>query len=208
MVGAILDLFSLGIFHRDKLGKRLVACRLDTLGDHVHRLVQGDLFPVGATRSAIQGLGATQRIDCQLETRRPLRAEGAAIDWAVGVAFDVNDLAVLHTHEHAAAHRAVGTDTGDLLDARGLEALRARLGCAYVHQRHDAAYSKTTRRNFEETAPTEGGRGNHSVTSLFCGEPTTTRAESARENHAQKPFYTSADLHFSRLQIFWQGFLK
>src|SRR5262249_61838295 len=110
------------------VGYRLGASFLDELGDHVHPRVEGDLFPGGVAGAAIQGLGTTQGIDLQFETRRPPRAEGAAIDGTVGVALDVNDLAVLHTHEHAAAHRAVGTDTGDLLDTSGLEALRACLG--------------------------------------------------------------------------------
>src|SRR5262245_52148746 len=127
MVGALLDILPVGPFNRDELVKSLVTRLFDALGNHIHGLVQGDLFPVAASRSAIQGPGATQGIDRELETCSPLGTEGPTIDGTVRVALNINDPAVLHTHEHAAAHRTVGTDTGDLFDTRSLEALRARL---------------------------------------------------------------------------------
>src|SRR5262245_9421004 len=150
MVDALPDVWPVGPFHGDELSKRLISRLLDAFGDHVHRLVQGDLFPVAASRSAIQGPGAAQGIDRELETRRPLSAERAAIDGAIGVALDIDDLAVLDTHEHATAHRAVGTDTRDLFDTSGLEALRTRLGRAHIYQGHNTAHRETARRNCEE----------------------------------------------------------
>src|SRR4051794_27746067 len=66
----------------------------DTLGDHVHRLLELDLLPLGPARLAVADLGEAAGLLDELPRRRPLRAERALVDRGARVALDVDELAV------------------------------------------------------------------------------------------------------------------
>src|SRR4051794_20193267 len=80
------------------------------VGDHVHRLVELELLPLGAVRAAVLDLVLAHRALHHLLARRALRTEAAARDRAVGVTLDLRHLAVLHVDELGAADGAVGAD--------------------------------------------------------------------------------------------------
>ena len=87
------------------------------LGDHVHRLLELELLPLGAARAAVLHLRQAARLLDQLARGGALGAERALVDRRARVALDVHQLAVARVDHLAAAHGAVGAD--------GLGGLRA-----------------------------------------------------------------------------------
>src|SRR5918997_1274163 len=97
--------------------KGLVARPLDPVGDHIHRLVQGELLPLLGVGPTVLDLGpAVRRVD-HPEGRRALGAQGAGVYRAVGVTLNVYDASVPAIDECRATHRAVGADAYRLLHA-------------------------------------------------------------------------------------------
>src|SRR5204863_4485061 len=85
----------------------LATRRDDAVGDHVHRGVEREVFPVLAVRPAVAHLVLTVRARGELQAGRPLRAEPPAADRRVGVALDLDHPAVAHEHVLAAPDGAV-----------------------------------------------------------------------------------------------------
>src|SRR5205807_10309630 len=87
----------------------------DAEGDLLHGPVEGlALVPLGGAGGAVPDLRDAVGVDRQLVRGGALGAEGAAVDRAVGVALDVDDLAVADADELTAADRTVRADTGHL----------------------------------------------------------------------------------------------
>src|SRR6185503_2344594 len=103
----------------------------DAVGDHLHRLLEVELLPLGRVRAAVFDLlqpGA--RVD-QLLGGAALGAEAPAGDRAVRVALDLDHLAVLRPDPLAAADGAVGADRLDhRVGVGGARAQRLRAGRA------------------------------------------------------------------------------
>src|SRR5918998_2850461 len=98
--------------------KGLIARPLEPVGDHIHRLVQGELLPLLGVGPTVLDLGpAVRRVDHPGD-RRALWAKRAGVYRAVGVTLDVYDAPVPAVDERRAAHRAVGADAHRLLHAR------------------------------------------------------------------------------------------
>ena len=97
---------------RDGLHEARVAGLLHPLGDLLHHPVERLLLPPIAACRPVHGLRPAPRVDRELVRGRALRAERALGVRRVGIALDVDDLAVLDVDKLGAAHRAVGADTG------------------------------------------------------------------------------------------------
>src|SRR5262249_17308616 len=85
-------------------------CVDDAVGDHVHRLLERELLPVGAVRPPVLDLVLAHRARDVPARCGALRAETTARDRAVRIALDLDDLTALDVHARAAADGAVGTD--------------------------------------------------------------------------------------------------
>src|SRR6185369_4030953 len=90
----------------------------DAVGDHLHRLLERELLPIGAVRPPVLDLVLAERVVRVRLRRGALRAQPAARDRARRVALDLDDLAVLDVDELSAADGAVRADRVD--DALGL----------------------------------------------------------------------------------------
>ena len=123
-----------------RLDEALVAGLFHALGDLGHHPVERLLLPPVTAGRPVETLGEALVVDRELVGRRPLGAERALRVRRVGIALDVDDLAVLDVDELGAAHRAVGTNTGEdlgLLDPqRGGRSLDGRQVDA-VHAKRD-----------------------------------------------------------------------
>src|SRR5262249_41240610 len=84
-------------------------------------------------RGAVPDLCLAVFIDRELERRRPLGAEGALIDGAVGVALDVDDAALAGVHQLAAADGTVRANAGHLAGSGDTRAPHLGLRPAEVH---------------------------------------------------------------------------
>src|SRR5205807_10007084 len=71
-------------------------------------------------------------VDRELEGGRPLGAEGALVDGAVGVALDVDDAALAGVHQLATADGTVRADAGHLAGAGDARLADLRLRRAQV----------------------------------------------------------------------------
>src|SRR5207237_3287593 len=89
---------------------RLVARLLHALCDHLHRLLERDELPFRPARPAVEAVVDAMAAGDELEAGRSFRAQTAAGDGRILVAFDVEDAAVLDEDLLAAADGAVGTD--------------------------------------------------------------------------------------------------
>jgi hypothetical protein len=90
-----------------------VARYLDTLRDPIHRPVEIPLFPLGCVRSPILDLRQAVRVHRELKRGRALGADRAAVDRAVRVPLDVDDLALPYADDLGTADRAVRANGGD-----------------------------------------------------------------------------------------------
>src|SRR3954464_13926299 len=88
----------------------LLAGRDRPLGDHVHRLVELELLPLGAAGPAISHLRQAAALLDELARGGALRAERALVDGRARVALDVDQLAVARVDDLAAADGAVRAD--------------------------------------------------------------------------------------------------
>ena len=88
----------------------LIACLLEGMSCLVDGLIPGDLLPVVAARCTVQRLRRTLFGVWYLAVAEALGAEGAAVDRTVRVAFEVDELAVLHRADDTAA---AGTEVAD-----------------------------------------------------------------------------------------------
>src|SRR5579871_984284 len=117
--------------HRAVRRVAVLGCRLprrgarcdDPVGDHLHRVAEGELLPGGAVRRAVLDLVLAERAVREALRRLALRAEAPARDRGRRVALDVRDLAALDVDQLAAADGAVRADGADdavgLVDPRG-----------------------------------------------------------------------------------------
>src|SRR5262249_12805821 len=80
------------------------------VGDHVHRVVERKLLPLGPVRPAVLDPVLPQRALDIPPRRRAFGAEPSARDRAVRIALDVADLALLHVDQLAAADGAIRAD--------------------------------------------------------------------------------------------------
>src|SRR4051794_14716059 len=83
------------------------------VGDHLHRRVEVEILPLGPVRPAILDLRLAATAGDQLLGGTALGAEPPAADRRVGIAFDLDDLLILHEDPLAAADRAGGADALD-----------------------------------------------------------------------------------------------
>src|ERR671916_2100584 len=97
--------------------KGLVAGLLYAVGDHVHRLVEGELLPVLGVGPAVLDLRPAVRRGHQPVDRRALGAKGSRVDGAIRVALYVYNAAVATVDQGRAADRAVRADAARLLHA-------------------------------------------------------------------------------------------
>ena len=104
-----------------------IARFLDTLRDPIHRPVEVPLFPLGCVRSPILDLRQAVRVHRELERGRALGAERAAVDRAVRVPLDVDDLALPYADDLGTADRAVRANAGDFTSPLDLELGGGRL---------------------------------------------------------------------------------
>src|SRR5438445_7692781 len=88
---------------RESFDERLVARRLDQLGDAVHGAIDVPHFPFGRAGRTVQDLRRAIRIDVQLKDRRSLWAERPLVVRAPGIDLDVDDLPVGPVYVRAAA---------------------------------------------------------------------------------------------------------
>src|SRR5215207_3182452 len=93
----------------------LLPGHLDPLGDHIERLFEREVLPLGRVRPTVAHLRPAVRRDVQTEGGRALRTESAGIDGAVGVALYVQDASVPMVDERRAAHGTVGAHAHGLL---------------------------------------------------------------------------------------------
>src|SRR5271157_4491860 len=100
---------------------------LDTLRDPVHRPVEVSLCPLGCVRSPVLDLRQAVRVHRELERGRALGAERAAVDRAVRVPLDVDDLALPCADDLGTADRAARADAGDFTSPLDLEPGGSRL---------------------------------------------------------------------------------
>ena len=106
----------------------LVPIRLHQLGDSVEREIPGDFLELACPRRAVLGdLESTRRMD-DVEQRRSLRTQRAAIDGMVGIAFDMDDVGhrilgavAKAVDQDAAGDRAIGAGVAGLGRRRQLE---------------------------------------------------------------------------------------
>src|SRR2546430_12542283 len=106
---------SLGTVHdvavRVLRDERVVAGRLDVLGELVEDEVPGLRFPCGSARRAVHRRGDAPRARCELHGGSALRAEAALIYRTVGVALDLKQLGLsvdfLCVCDERAAHGAI-----------------------------------------------------------------------------------------------------
>ena len=118
--------------HQSSVGigylKTLISGFLDQPRHAFKSLIPGDGFPVGCTGCPVKRLGQTLIVDYEFFERNPLRAQCAAINWAVRISldmhycgFDVAGPVTKGVNNHAAAHGAVGTDAVSLCCTRDLQ---------------------------------------------------------------------------------------
>src|SRR5262249_21197662 len=81
----------------------LGACREHAVGDHLHRLVEPELLPLGGVRPPVLHALLPERARHEALASRALRAEAAARERAVRVALDLGHAAVLDVDELCAA---------------------------------------------------------------------------------------------------------
>src|SRR5262249_5174613 len=90
--------------------KGLVARCFRELRNAVHRPVEGlRLVPVRRARGTIPNLGYPQGIDSELIRRSSLGTERTSVDGTFRIALDIDDFAVAHAYELAAADCAIRT---------------------------------------------------------------------------------------------------
>src|SRR5262249_22142352 len=90
----------------------------------LHRPVEGLRLPPIRVWGPVEDLRDTVRVDGELECVGPLRAEGALVDRAAGVALDVDELPALGVDELAAPYGTVRANA--LGDRRAAEPGRLR----------------------------------------------------------------------------------
>src|SRR5207248_8472331 len=123
-----------------RLAEGGVAGRLDEAGDPVHGPAEGfGLVPVPGAGGAVPDLRDAVGVDGELVGGGALGAEGTAVDRAVGVALDVDDLAVADADQLRAADGAVGADAGHLAGVGELEAAGGALGGPQVEAEPEQA---------------------------------------------------------------------
>src|SRR5262249_17659762 len=117
----------------------LVARLLHQLADLVDRLVPGDVFPVIGAGPPDLRLQQAPLVQNVLFERCALRAEGAAVDGMVGVAFNMDylrrnvlGLVANGVNDHSAAYRTVGARRTGLARARDLERSKLRVSWGQV----------------------------------------------------------------------------
>src|ERR687885_755253 len=76
------------------------------LGDHVHRLVELELAPLGRAGRAVPDLRQPPGLLDELARGRALRAERSLVDWRARIALDVDELAVARVYDLPAADGA------------------------------------------------------------------------------------------------------
>src|SRR5206468_3716218 len=104
--------------------KQSVCSRLRGYSVAVHRPLEPDDVPAARTGLAMQNFRLAVRIDVELVNRRALRAERAFVVGAAGIAFDVDDAAVLHLDQRRAPDRAERTDARHRLRVPDAQLLR------------------------------------------------------------------------------------
>src|SRR5262249_14270504 len=129
------------------LDERLVARLFRKLRDAVHCPVEGlRLVPVGPAGRPIPDLCYPQRIDRKLIRRSPLGTERAPINRTRRVALDVDNLAVPHAHQLAAADSTVRTHARHFLRAGDPELPNLGLRCTQVaSERQEPSQRKPAR---------------------------------------------------------------
>src|SRR5271157_6410062 len=123
----LVDRLALPVLPLPGIAEVAITRFLDTLRDPVHRPVEVSLFPLGCVRSPILDLRQAVRVHRELECGRALGAERAAVDRAVRVPLDVDDLALSYADDLGTADRAVRADAGDLTSPLDLELGGGRL---------------------------------------------------------------------------------
>src|SRR5262249_23939253 len=119
--------------------KRGVARLLSEFGDAVHRPFERlGLVPVGSAGSAIPDLGDALWVHGKLIGGCTLGAKRATTDRALGIAFDVDDLAAANADKLPATDRTIGTDARHFLRIRDLERTHLGLGGPQIgaHRQH------------------------------------------------------------------------
>jgi hypothetical protein len=89
------------------------------VGDHVHRLVERQVLPLGGVRRPVPHLVLPLRTGDQGPCGGALGAQPASRDRRIGITLDLGDLPVLHEDALTAAHRAVWADGPHHLIGRG-----------------------------------------------------------------------------------------
>ena len=92
--------------------KGLVARALDEVGDPVHRPAERPFLPALGLRRTIEHLGQPVRARQPAKRCRTFGAQGALVDRAARVAFNVDDVSILGINQLGAADRAIGADAG------------------------------------------------------------------------------------------------
>src|SRR6266702_2452156 len=92
------------------LHKSLIARLFDALRDLLHSPVERFDFPVVAIGCAVEDLRQAAGIDGVLERRGAFGTERAVVDGAIGIALNIDNLAVFNIDVEATAHSAIGAD--------------------------------------------------------------------------------------------------
>ena len=90
--------------------ERLLARLFDKVRDPIHRPIERTVFPTAAVRSPVLHGCPTPVVDREPETCRTFWTEVSAVDRAVGVALDVDDLPALGIDVGPAPDRAIRAD--------------------------------------------------------------------------------------------------
>src|SRR5262249_12195209 len=124
--------------------------------------------------------------DRELEGGRALGAERAAVDRAVGVALDIDDLAVPHADQGRAADGAVGADARHIFGPGDLERAGVCRDRLEAHAQRDcAAHPKPAGGNLQELAPADRSRSVHRCDLLVAApaDPAPAPGSSYRWRH-------------------------
>src|SRR5262249_19109753 len=123
--------------------------------------------PIGGTRRPIPDLRDAMRVDGELISSGSLGTQGTAVDRAIGVAFDIDNLAVADTDELAAADGAVRADAGHFVRMGKLETAAFELGGPQVEaQAQEITEGEAASGNAQELPAIQTGGGGHGWVSL------------------------------------------
>src|SRR6185369_1274969 len=123
-----------------------VASLLGPLSNLINRIVPGNIFPFSPTWPPYLWLQQATFIDDILFEGCAFWTKCAAIDWMIGITFDMHDLrncvfrfVAQRVNDDATTNRAIWTSTSRLRSARYFQTLRLRINRSQAESKHTNA---------------------------------------------------------------------